>query len=237
MDLTRAADTKRLTIDPAPDHDPAWSPDGTQLVFNSSRGGSYRLFWRAADGSRNDEIFADLPAGSTTPAWSPDGKVVTFTAEGGLWIRSVEPGSKSVRFGNAGEGEAEPAFSPDGHWVVYTSSRTGRAEIYVRPFPSGDRDYKVSVDGGDHARWRSMGEIFFLSLDGRMMAARVTAGKTFESGIPQQLFTTGQPGLLSNGRPFDVTKDGQRFIFPVRLNRDHDPHITVLTNWTARLPK
>jgi eukaryotic-like serine/threonine-protein kinase len=234
VELTRGGDARRLTTDPAAEYDPAWSPDGAQIIFNSNRGsGRHRLYRRAADGSGTDELLADVPGNSVTPAWSPDGKVVIFAAEGGLWIQPVEPGATAVPFGRPGEGEGAPSFSPDGRWVVYHSRRTGRLEIYVRPYPSGDRDYKVSIDGGGEPRWRRQEEIVFLSLDGRMMAARVTTGRTFESAVPQQLFATGKPGLLFDGRPFDVTRDGQQFMYSVGPRNGMS--IRVLTNWPARL--
>ena len=31
--------------------------------------------------------------------------------------------------------EGSPKFSPDGKWVAYCSGESGRAEVYVQPFP------------------------------------------------------------------------------------------------------
>jgi hypothetical protein len=112
-------------------------------------------------------------------------------------------------------------------WVVYVSSRTGRSEVYVRPFPSGDLDYKVSVEGGGQPRWRSGTELFFLTLDANMTSTRVAAGKTFESAVPQKLFATGIPPLwfLHNNAIYDVTQDGQRFIMPVIPRDEYHAYI------------
>ena len=45
--------------------------------------------------------------------------------------------------------ENNPVLSPDGRWLTYQSSKTGRFEIYVRPFPlSGQGDIAVTAEGG-----------------------------------------------------------------------------------------
>ena len=40
-----------LTNDPADDHDPVWSPDGTKIAFASDRDGYAQLYVMNADGS------------------------------------------------------------------------------------------------------------------------------------------------------------------------------------------
>ena len=108
-------------------------------------------------------------------------------------------------------------------------------EIYVRAFPSGDTEQKVSLDGGVAPRWRAdSGEIFFLSLDATMMAARVDTSKAFRAMIPESLFPTGLS--LTNLRPYAVAADG-RFLIPMSVDPRASPPITVLSNWQARLPK
>ena len=46
-------------------------------------------------------------------------------------------------------------LSPDSHWMAYTSDESGQREVYVRPFPSGDGQWKVSLTGGEQSRWRA----------------------------------------------------------------------------------
>ncbi|MEO8096361.1 MAG: hypothetical protein ABI811_01575 [Acidobacteriota bacterium] len=62
-------------------------------------------------------------------------------------------------------------LSPDSHWMAFTSDRSGRREVYVRPFPPSEGEYTISIAGGEQPRWRSDGkELFFIGADGRMMA-------------------------------------------------------------------
>jgi len=44
------SDLTQLTNDPAADYDPAWSPDGTFIVFRSRRDGNDEISVRNVDG-------------------------------------------------------------------------------------------------------------------------------------------------------------------------------------------
>jgi Tol biopolymer transport system component len=67
-------------------------------------------------------------------------------------------------------------LSPDGHWLAYASNTSGRFEVYVRPFPGGGQEKRVSIAGGSHPRWRRTDgkELFFLAPGGTVMACDVT---------------------------------------------------------------
>jgi Tol biopolymer transport system component len=123
-------------------------------------------------------------------------------------------------------------FSPDGRWVAYQSDRSGRFEIYVQPFPGSGDQFQVSTGGGTHPRWRPDGEeIYFISLDGMLMAAAVrAAGSTFDAGSPTPLFRTrlAVGGLASVSPQYAVARDG-RFLLNVSL--DGPAPITVILNW------
>ena len=68
----------------------------------------------------------------------------------------------------------EHHLSPDGRWLTYISLESGRFEVYVEPFRRRGEKVRVSPNGGGQPRWRGDGkEIFYLSPDGRLMAASV----------------------------------------------------------------
>ena len=83
--------------------------------------------------------------------------------------------------------EGVGSVSPDGRWIAYVSNETGRREIYARPFPSGDRRWQVSVDGGFEPQWRRDGrELFFVldqSADGRRFLLNQPSGSSLSSPI------------------------------------------------------
>ena len=69
---------RRLTRYPGLDTSPSWSPDSTQIVFSSTRNGTFNIFMIDADG-RNIKQITDLEF-ATRPRWSPDGRQIAFEA-------------------------------------------------------------------------------------------------------------------------------------------------------------
>jgi serine/threonine protein kinase len=236
IDVSRG-DAVPLTTDPAWEFDPSWSHDDEWIAFNSNRtAGRFSLFVRRSDGSGSDQLLATGGSRVETPVWLPHDRSIVYGDDGDLWIASRERNEKSRVVWATPAQERAGAFSPDGRWTVYVSDKPGRPEIYVRAFPSGDAEYKVSRDGGMAPRWSGDGkEIFFLSLDATMMAARVETGNGFRAMMPEPLFATGLP--LTNLRPYAVAPDGQRFLIPTAVDPRGTPPITVLLNWPAKIPR
>ena len=51
-----------------------------------------------------------------------------------------------------------PALSPNGRWLAYQSNSSGRAEVYVRPFPDVNASREqISGAGGRYPAWSRMG--------------------------------------------------------------------------------
>lgn len=63
---------RALTDDPAQDVLPAWSPDGTEIAFLSTRDGNEEIYVMNADGTGVRRL-TDDPADDVDPAWSPSG--------------------------------------------------------------------------------------------------------------------------------------------------------------------
>ncbi|AMY09390.1 hypothetical protein LuPra_02605 [Luteitalea pratensis] len=120
----------------------------------------------------------------------------------------------------------------DARWIAYTSDESGLSQVYVAPFPGpGDRSM-ISGTGGHMPRWSGDGkQMFFLELDGTVMAVGVNGdGAAFEFQPPQRLFTS-KPNWSSQYH-YDVTPDGQRFLMATPPD-DAGPArpITVVLNW------
>ena len=122
-------------------------------------------------------------------------------------------------FANTKFNEQQGQFSPDGHWIAYVSDESGRPEIHVQPFPvpsGGGSKIQISRDGGNQPRWRRDGkELFYLSLDAKMMAVDVVVGQEFKAGVPgspvSQAPISNDDAALSYFH-WDVTPDGKRFL-------------------------
>ena len=97
----------------------------------------------------------------------------------------------------------------------------------------------VSKDGGWQAAWRRDGkELFFLSLDGRLMAASIDTTGQFQAGIPTPLFPVSTfPNQLIANRQYAVSADGKRFLVNSVQQSSRTQPLTVVINWPASIQK
>jgi hypothetical protein len=107
-------------------------------------------------------------------------------------------------------------------------------EIYLAAFPTFTEKRQVSKDGGVEARWRNDGkELFYLSLDGKIMSVDVKTTTELETGTPKMLFQIPMQ-LDMFGPDYCVTGDGKRFFFGEPVEEASKP-LTVVQNWNAGL--
>jgi Tol biopolymer transport system component len=240
-DLERGART-RLTKHPATEILPVWSPDSGRLAFSSYRPGNIDVYMTPADGSGGDNAIVSGPANERVSDWSSDGRRILYsllTAENGfdIWYAEESGGEwKLMPFLQTGSHEYSAKLSPDGRYVAYISDETGRDEIYVRPFPAGERKWPISTNGGNQVRWRRDGRELFYTHDGALFGVPVRTGPDFRPGSPSRLFSN--PALASavaREANYDVTADGQRFLVPERIGGTRKIH--VVQNWVAAFRK
>jgi hypothetical protein len=80
-------------------------------------------------------------------------------------------------------------------------------------------------------RWRGK-EIFYISADQKMMAVQVAAkGDDLELGPPKALFD--MPASISQRAGYDVSHDGQRFLFIATSEDPGAAPIRLVQNWPA----
>ena len=229
--------SKRLTFDPAIDAVPIWSPDAGQLVFASNRQTYFGLFVKNSDGANDEKVIVQGEVGNFPSDWSRDGKYILYCRGPDLWFVTY-PELKSSLFLKAPSVFRNGQFSPDGKWVAYASNETGKWEIYVTSFPDARGRWQISSGGGEQPRWRGDGkELFYLSLDGKMMAAPVTTGAHFDAGTSVTLFQTTprQPVLVYDLFVYDVSRDGQRFLINTQVKQAESVPMSVVLNWPANL--
>ncbi len=222
----------RLTPDPVWYLAPVWSPDSRRLAFAASRDGASNLFAKLADGSGPDEPLYRSNELKAPTDWTRDGRVV-FNANGD--IKSVEVGAdhKVLSLLKGSWNEASGKVSADGRWLAYMSNESGRPEVYVRAVDGGGR-WQISRSGGWQPRWRRDGkELFFLSMDSTLTAARVTTtSSVFSAGEPETLPIKVAPDVTGWRYGYDVVAQGQRFVVANPVGKDLTPSLMAIVNWT-----
>jgi len=238
LDRDRA---KRFSFGPGLTLAPIWSPDSSLLVYAANRQlVTQVLYMKNADGTQDEKRLLQDDKGGTAPNdWSRDGKYILYSTGSELWLVTV-PELKSSLFLKGPSVLRNGQFSPDGKWVAYASNETGKWEIFVTSFPDAHGKWQVSMGGGEQPRWRGDGkELFYLSSDGKVMAAPVVTGAKFDAGTPVVLFqaTPRQPVVSGDLFVYDVSRDGERFLINTQLKQQQTEPMTVVLHWTAKLNK
>ena len=246
VDLLRQNFT-RFTFTDANEYGALWSPDGSRIVYSSSRGGNFDLYEKVSSGAGTDEVLFASDHAKFADDWSFDGKYIVFENEDpktkyDLWILSAGEKNKPRPYLQTEFNEAHAQFSPDGKWIAYGSDEIGRTEIYVRPFPNASEGkWQVSTGGGDQPSWRKDGkELYYLAPDGRLMAVEIELEGSFKAGVPTPLFQTNvtpQPLVGSDRNQYRATADGQRFLVNTLPPEATYSGITIIFNWTSALQK
>jgi serine/threonine protein kinase len=242
--------SSRLTTDPAAESHPVWSPDGKQVAFARfyiTGGVRADLYRKPASIAGAEELLLKDGSENWPSDWSPDGRFLLFIRRQiqtwDLWVLPMGEGErKPVKYLATQFRERSGTFSPDGRWVMYVSNVSGREEVYVSPFPDAAAApaVLVSTEGGTYPHWRRDGKAaYYLSPDLKLMEVEVLPSSTFKVGIPKPLFQTRT--RPSNGDPsgwtWDISPNGQRFLFNIPDDRQNVAPLTVITNWQSKLKK
>ena len=234
-----------VTLNPAEDGWPRWSPDGHWLFFASTRDGPVpNIYRQVADGSGSAVRVISSKRLQHPTGFAPDGKLIIGerAPDNGLSdivaysfdTRRVEP---VITGGDDGAG----AVSPDGRWISYESRESGQMEVYVRPYPKTDGgQWKVSRDGGRQAAWsRDARELFYRDYGGALIAVPVPPGPRFLPGeqvtiLPANTIYAGSGSAITS-RTYDVSPDGLRFLMIRIRNENRQSNLIVVQNWSEEL--
>ena len=139
---------------------PQFSPDGSKIVFESTRSGAYEIWMCRSDGSDFIQL-THFNSVSGTPRWSPDGQQIAFDSytSGNTDIFVMDSQGGSPRRLTTEPSNVVPSWSRDGRWIYFASGRTGGWEVWKMPSTGGPA-VQVTRRGGFAA---------FESPDGRFL--------------------------------------------------------------------
>lgn len=162
------------------DTEPAWSPNGQQIVFTEYNNNSPARLWLVnADGTNRHLLFTEDPAyGDAQDNWSPDGKSLifrrcNFSKYEACAIYSVKVNGTGLnaitKFHTNTSGDdfdVKPEYSPDGKTISFSSFNRGGVQngVYlmsahgtgihlITPTALGATDADWSPDGSKLAFW------------------------------------------------------------------------------------
>lgn len=176
----------QLTNSPKHDRHPRWSPDGSRILFESNRGGSFQLYAITVATGETAQL-TTISTEATGGVWSPDGKRIAF-------VSTVYPEFSDKPFAEADRLNKEKAAAVENskvqakvftqllyrHWDSWVDGKRQHVFVMnadgstVRNMTPGDRD------GAPTSSTFSAGDEYDFSPDGNLLAYTATPVPTRE---------------------------------------------------------
>ncbi len=237
-----------------------WLPDGRLSFlnwFNTAHGEIVLI-----DPATESSAFTPLPEPDgkgmqDAPTFTPDSRYMIFEYEthdeslmNGIYMVDLEaediPASL-VPIVATSALERAPSLSPNGALLAYTTDASGKEQVVLEPFSAESpeapgRVYPVSFDGGSRLLWGPDGtELFFVDPERiNLMSVSITTEPSLSISPPRVVLTREQatPRESWGDRPFEITPDGERFIYVRDTGNQSSPMtLDLILDWFEEHPE
>jgi len=232
------------------EYHPAFSPDGTHVVFgwNGERGDNSDIYVKMVGNVTALRLTSD-PAYDGFPAWSPDGRQIAFfSARGGGGIYLVSPEGGPERKVSDLQTDSRPSWTADGKYLLVakrynqTQPETGDGALFLVSVESEGAPRQILAP--PRGTWHKDPAF---APDGRSLAFVSCTG--VQAGPRCSLQVAGlKEGLVPSGKPRQITEqswyisglawmsDGSSLVFAGRFGEPSD-HLWRVNIRTGKEPE
>jgi serine/threonine-protein kinase len=215
---------------------PLWSPDGSEIIYSSTRGRTFDVYRVPVDLSHKESILLDADNNMRTMDWTDQGVIVLreeIPDKGMDLLTWTDPGDESTMATllDGPDDELAPVVSSDGKWMAYVSDYSGADEIYVTSFPEPGARSQISNKGGHSPTWSPDGKTLYYLEGLKMMAVAIETDPAIRVLQREALFED-EFVQYRWSRQYDITPDGKRFVM---IKNPPRGNVEVITHWFQEL--
>ena len=127
--------------------DPAWSPDGSKIVYSRGTGTTADIYVMNADGSGATKLCCTDGSMNESPTWSPSGSMIAWAVTAPPIAACPTCGIWSMKADGTGQAQLTSSFDGDPDWGP--DGRIAFARLSDPPNPTLRDLYLMDGDGGN----------------------------------------------------------------------------------------
>jgi len=205
------------------------------------------LYAKLADGSTQEKHLTKHTSqlNLVPKSWADDGKTLIImqgvdpSTGFDIMMLPYEAASTPQPLINTRYNEFDPMISPSGRWVAYSSDESGRAEIYIKPYPGPRGAIPVTTNGGREPVWDPCEKALYYRDDTgcKLFRVSILTEPAVQVGSPELLLEGSFQVGTYWGRNYDISPKGDFFILIEVGEPQPAAQINVVLNWLEELKR